>query len=126
MRSFTEPSSFPELTTIVREELVKEVSLKMGESVGGEVYSNNRVSVIAAEDKYGVRPINRMDGYRGRLSDEAIKRELEIKFQKEFAPFRLPLLLSKALQDLLSKRGYTERKRKSILYTPVTEAIAFK
>ncbi|WP_267256703.1 hypothetical protein [Coxiella endosymbiont of Ornithodoros maritimus] len=87
VRSFTKPSSFLELMTIVREELVKEVSLKMGESVGG--HSNNRVSVMTAEDRYGVRLINRTDGYRDRLSDKVIKRELEIKSQKEFTPFRL-------------------------------------
>ncbi|ABS77470.1 hypothetical protein CbuD7D7780_05440 [Coxiella burnetii] len=125
VRSFTESSSFPELMTIVREELVKEVSLKMGESVGGEVHSNNRVFVIAAEDEYGVRPINQMDVYPGRLSDRDIREELRIKFRKEFTPFRLPFLLSKALQDLLSKRGYTGKKKGNQYYAPVTEAIAF-
>ena len=95
--SFQRPRNLEQLLYLVRTTIVEEVAF----SLTNEVHAWNQVSVIAATEGLGIKPIFSGDPHSGNLIDDSIGKALREKFQKKFTPFNLPNLLVHALMGLL-------------------------
>lgn len=102
VEGFSVPDNIDELLYHYR----RDITDKTANKITDEVHARNRVFTIAARLRYGIRPLNKEDVYRGALSDISIERELRSNFKKSMRLFSVLQGLEEQVLGQLTRVGY--------------------
>ena len=100
------PSSLAQLLCKTRQSLVESTAA----SLTSEVHAANRVTHIANACGLGVKINFECDPFVGALSKSDIVAALKNKFESDYTPFNIPILLCDELRGALGSFGYIGRK----------------
>lgn len=106
LQSFYIADNLPGLLFLIRQDLVNQLAT----SLTDDTHGNNLIFAIAENEGYGVRAVNREDGYIGNAANEDIKQRLKAVFHKKLNLFTVLKGLEEQLLGQLVSLGYEGNK----------------
>lgn len=121
LESFKVAENFSELLYSVRKSLIEKTAIAQMQSANflrdwrNEIHTYYDFTRIAHQEGLGISLTN--ESYRGGMSWDAIRKALQIEFEKRYTLFNLPTLLTESLRGLLIEIGYTGAREQDNPYS---------
>ncbi len=118
------PKNLDEILGLIRRGIV-EHQANLDQDALSNIHLYNQYFTVASSTGFGVKSINKNDGYYDKSRDEVIQKSLKLAFEENYIPLSILLACEEQIRNVLLLKGYTGKNSEGYEYIVYSKCIDF-